>query len=87
LRESYRQVLPQLHLSIERHTPRVPDDGAWYLLQEGRRLGRFRSLKAAQKAWKEVVDSSGWTPVESEVDPKQIQLRERQENWARNRAG
>lgn len=83
----YRQFLPELELSIERYTDAVPDDGAWYLMQFGQELGRFRSLKAAQERWKEVVRESDWTPTPIPVDVERARLREQQERWARNRAG
>jgi hypothetical protein len=83
----YRQHLPDLDLSIERQTDAVPDDGAWYLLREGEQLGRYRSLKAAQAAWREVLQDSGWKPRVRQVDPSDVRRREQKERWARNRAG
>lgn len=83
----YRQYLPDLDLSIERYTDAVPDDGRWYLIRDGKQLGRFRSLKAAQDAWKKVVRDSGWRPKGREVDPNEVRRREQMERWARNRAG
>jgi hypothetical protein len=86
-REPYRQVLPKLELSIERYTDHVPNDGAWYLLRGGGQIGRYRSLNAAQEAWRKVVRESGWTPDRREVDPDEVRRREQKERWARNRAG
>jgi len=86
-RESYRQVLPALELSIERFTDAVPDDGAWYLLRAGEELGRYRSLKAAQEGWREVLYEASWRPPESQVDTAEVRRREQMERWARNRAG
>jgi len=56
------QRLPALALSIERGTPDVPSDGCFYLLRNGDVLTRSKSLRTAQKAWREVIDASGWTP-------------------------
>ena len=86
-RTPYRQALPALALSIERHTPDVPDDGAWYLLKDGQQIGRFRSLKAAKEAWDAVVASSGWSPMKRAVDADEALARERGERWSRNRGG
>lgn len=86
-REPYRQSLPDLELSIERYTEAVPRDGGWYLLRGGEQLGRYRSLKAAQQAWREIVQESGWKPERREVDPSRVRHRERMERWSRNRAG
>jgi hypothetical protein len=86
-REPYHQHLPALELSIERATESVPDDGAFYLRRAGETIGRFRSLKAAQEAWREVVSTSGWQPGPRDTDPAEAIRRERAERWSRNRAG
>ena len=85
--QPYRQVLPALELSIERLTPAVPDDGAWYVLRAGRQIGRFRTLKVAKEAWDAEIAASGWQPPRRSVDPDDMLARERSERWARNRAG
>ena len=85
--EPYRQFLPELELSLERGTDAVPDDGHLHLLRAGEELGRYRSLKSAQAAWREVVRESGWKPQPRVVDPAKIRRREQTERWARNRAG
>lgn len=83
----YRQTQPAVGLSLERFTDAVPTDGAYYLLLNGEIVGRYRSLKAAKTAWNHALDTSGWTPPKSELNPHDIQMRERRERWARNRAG
>jgi len=79
--------LPDLDLSIERYTEAVPSDGAWYLMRGREQLGRYRSLKAAQEAWRQLLRESGWTPNPRPVDPAEARRREQKERWARNRAG
>lgn len=86
-REPYRQLLPELELSIERFTESVPPDGGWYLLKAGEAVGRFRSLKAAQAAWQEIVRDSGWKPKPRELDVSDVRRRAQTERWSRNRAG
>jgi hypothetical protein len=86
-RDPYRQVLPDLQLSIERYTSDVPADGGWYLIRAGAHIGRFRSLKAAQEAWRAVVSESGWTPQRKPIDAANVRRREQMERWSRNRAG
>jgi hypothetical protein len=86
-RQPYRQALPDLELSIERGTKAVPDDGYFHLRRAGEELGRYRSLKAAQGAWQEVVRESGWKPEPRATDPAEVRRREQSERWARNRAG
>jgi hypothetical protein len=85
--EPYRQALPDLDLSIERRTERVPSDGYFYLLRSGETLGRFRSLRAAQDAWREVVRESDWKPASHPRDASETLRREKAERWSRNRAG
>jgi hypothetical protein len=86
-REPYRQVLPDLELSIERFTDSVPADGRWHVLKSGREVGRFRSLKAAQEAWREIIRESGWRPGRRDVDPDDVRRRVQIERWSRNRGG
>jgi hypothetical protein len=86
-REPYRQLLPDLDLSIERHTEAVPHDGSWYLIRAGEQLGRFRSYRAAQAAWRAVIEECGWQPTTTKLDPGEIRRREQSERWSRNRAG
>jgi hypothetical protein len=86
-RAPYRQALSALELSIERYTPDVPDDGAWYLLRAGQQIGRFRSLKAARETWNAEIAASGWTPTKRRIDPDEALARERGERWSRNRGG
>jgi len=85
--QPYRQALPGLGLSLERATDSVPDDGHFHLCRAGEEIGRYRSLKAAQAAWQEVIRESGWKPQPREADPAEIRRREQTERWARNRAG
>jgi hypothetical protein len=87
MNEPYRQFLPDLDLSIEHNTDAVPTDGAWYLMQSGSTLGKFRSLKAARKAWNRTIAESDWTPSQPKIDPELVLLKEKKERWARNRSG
>jgi hypothetical protein len=65
----------------------VPADGGWYLLRAGETVGRYRSLKAAQEAWREVIRESGWTPDRKPIDADEVRRREQAERLSRNRAG
>jgi hypothetical protein len=85
--DPYRQVLPDFGLAIERFTENVPADGRWHLLKDGEEVGSFRSLKAAQTAWREALHRSGWKPESPSVDADEVRRREQAERWARNRAG
>ncbi len=60
--DSYNQRLPALDLSIQQNTSVVPHDSHFYLLQAGEVLGRYRYLKAAREAWREVLAKEDWKP-------------------------
>lgn len=64
--DKYVQRLPALGLSIERNTPAVQADGRWHLLRDEVEIDSFRTLKAAQEAWREIVAASGWTPPKTD---------------------
>ena len=83
----YRQVLPELELSLERYTDDVPDDGAWYLMRKGKQIGRYRSRKEAMEGWRAAIDEANWQPAERPIDARAALLREAGERWSRNRAG
>jgi len=60
--EPYRQAIPDLALSIERGTPRVPSDGYYHVLFSGRSQGRYRSLKQAQAQYRKILAGLDWKP-------------------------
>ena len=74
----YVQLLPPLGLALERYTESVPDDGAWYIRQDGEIVGRFKTRKAARAAWDEIIAESGWEPPKRELDAEEIVRRESQ---------
>ena len=61
-RGSYRQVIPDIQLSIEKDTDAVPQDGKYYVVREGKIRGTFRWIKPAQKLFNDLVKESGYTP-------------------------
>jgi hypothetical protein len=81
--DQYVQRLPALGLSIERNTPAVPPDGRWHLIRDDVELDTFRTLKAAQEAWRELIAASGWTPPKAEERSAAEMLEA--ERWARDR--
>jgi hypothetical protein len=83
----YRQQLPELGLSLERATDRVPDIRGWFIFRGDELVGRYSSETKAREAWKALLDELGWRPVKREVDPVEAMRREQRERWARNRAG
>jgi hypothetical protein len=85
--KSYKQELPDLALSLERFTSSVPGDGAYYIRLNQEVIGRYRSLKAAQAAWRDIISKSDWSPTPRPIDPDDVRRREQIERWSRNRAG
>jgi len=83
MEDQYVQRLPALGLSIERNTPAVPLDGRWHLIRDGVEIDSYRSLTAAQEAWRQIVAASDWTPPQADQrSPSEILDAER---WARDR--
>jgi len=60
--DSYKQSIQAIGVSVERLTAHVPADGWFYVLQQGQVQGRYRTLKAAQIHYRELVNASGWSP-------------------------
>ena len=46
---SYKHYIPKLNLSIERNTERVPNNGKYYIVFEGRIIGSSRSVKKTRR--------------------------------------
>lgn len=60
--ERYRQGLPGIDLYIERSTERVPADGWFHVLLCGEVLGSFRTLRSAQRCYRQQQDALGYLP-------------------------
>jgi len=70
--QPYRQSVPSLRVSIERDTPAVPPDGYYYVVQDGKILGRFHGLKQATARYKQLLADAGYEPPTAEprkIDP------------------
>ena len=59
---SYRHFIPQISLSIERYTDRVPKDGKYYILKGDHCVTSFRSIKKAEEKFRQLVSESGYKP-------------------------
>ena len=59
---SYKQTIPAIGLSLERYTKAVPGDGYYYVLLNGEIKGRFKNKSAALQLYRDVLQSSGYTP-------------------------
>jgi hypothetical protein len=59
---SYKQSIPPIGLSLERHTKAVPGDGYYYVLLKGEIKGRFRNKNAALELYREVLKTIDYTP-------------------------
>lgn len=76
---TYRQAIERANLSIECDTPAVPNDGYFYVLHLGREVGRYKSLKQAQRKYGEILSGLNLAPLE-------ISAEERASAQARSRA-
>lgn len=66
---SYRHIIPQLNLSIERNTAKVPNDGRFYIVRDGHTIERFRYIKKAEERFRQLVKESGYKPDVSPMKP------------------
>jgi len=64
----YRRSLPQINLSIERNTNKVPCDGKYYLFKDGVILKIYRSRSKADEHFQQIVDESGFKPQKLEKE-------------------
>lgn len=51
----YRQYNERAGISLEQNTPAVPGDNRYYLLQAGKTVGAYPSLKRAMTAYKKLL--------------------------------
>ena len=63
----YKRELPQLQLSIERHTKHVPNDGRFYVVRRGKIIADFPTEKSALKKYREILEEVGFEPQEIET--------------------
>jgi hypothetical protein len=62
----YRQIHPRANISIECNTGRVPTDGKYYVIKDGKVIASFRSLKAAQPCYQQLVEDMALPPLEKQ---------------------
>lgn len=60
--ESYKHFVPGAGLSIERYTEAVPKDGKYYLLRDGEITHVFKSLKPAERKFRQMLKEMDYTP-------------------------
>ncbi len=63
----YRRSIPQINLSIERNTDKVPCDGKYYLFKDGVIIKVCRSKAKADELFKKIVDESGYKPPKIDI--------------------
>lgn len=61
----YRQFNERAGISIEQGTGKVPDDGKYYVLQDGEIVGTFKSLKKAEGTYKKLIKEKRLPPLET----------------------
>jgi len=60
--ETYRHLIPEIDLSIERNTSKVPADGNFHIVKSGVVIQSFRSRKLAEERFRQLVTESGFRP-------------------------
>lgn len=58
--ESYRHLLPNLHLSIERYTNNAPNDGKYHVLKDGIIVASYRKKKEAEERFYEIIKANNY---------------------------
>ena len=58
----FRQSVPPIGLSIERHTPNVPSDGWYHVVLQGAIKGSFRQKRQAEQLYRSILAESGYKP-------------------------
>ncbi|MBA7687562.1 hypothetical protein ES703_96026 [subsurface metagenome] len=66
---SYRHYLPNLTLSIERNTGRVPSDGRFHIVNNRKVIASFRSRKKAEERFYQLVEESGYELIKPTDKP------------------
>ena len=66
---TYRHFIPELSISIERNTARIPNDGKFYILREGQIIDSFRTIGKAEARFRQLVKESGYKPKVSPTKP------------------
>lgn len=66
--ETYRHFIPEINLSIEKNTAKVPADGRFHIVRTGVIMQSFRSRKLAEDKFRQLVKESGFKPKMLEND-------------------
>lgn len=69
---SYRHFIPKLSLSIEKNTPRVPNDGKFYIICDGQVIESFRAITKAEARFRQLVKESGYKPEVLPTKPRSV---------------
>jgi hypothetical protein len=83
----YRQLNERAGISIEKDTDKVPADGKYYVLRDGKIVGSFRILKQAEYLYKKLVSEKNLPPLKKErVKMTKQQLLQQDWNLRSNKA-
>jgi hypothetical protein len=58
----YKHYIPDIKLSIEKGTDKVPNDGKYYIVSDGHIIDAFKSRKQAEEKFKQLIEASGYKP-------------------------
>lgn len=59
----YKHYIPEINLSIEKGTDKVPNDGKYYIVSDGRITDAFKFRRQAEEKFKRLVAERGYKPT------------------------
>jgi hypothetical protein len=68
---AYLVKIERASLSIEQGTPNVPADGRYYVIHQGQIMGKYKSLKQAEKLYKTILTKLNLPPLTGSTGEEQ----------------
>lgn len=68
----YKHYIPDINLSIEKGTDKVPSDGKYHIVRDGHIIDSFKFRMQAEGKFKKLIEASGYKPSISQkikLDP------------------
>ncbi|MEW6202699.1 MAG: hypothetical protein AB1546_12025 [bacterium] len=61
----YKQGIKEADLFLEEGTNRVPNDGKFHIIKNGKIIGSYKTLRKAQEAYLNILQNIEYTPQKS----------------------
>jgi|GEM_PF-3071206 hypothetical protein len=75
---AYLVKMERASLSVEQGTPNVPDDGKYYIVHRGCVVGKYKSLKQAEKLYKKILSELNLPPLPGTPPEEQEAIQSKQ---------